>query len=476
MKNVFYRWGATALLSSAFLFTGCEPEFEDDITVSRGDLDLSKYVAVGNSLTAGYQDNGLYLEGQAYSYPNILANQFSYAGGGPFAQPLFSQAQGNGSGYLRLAGFTATGSPLLVPVTDFLATESATSPFFKDEFTTEVQNFGIPGIRLSDIKTPGYGSAQGNPYFERITPDANQFQTYLARVSASNPTFFSSWLGNNDVLGYATAGGFSGTITPVATFTSLYTELITAMTANGAEGIVATIPDVRSVPFFTTVGPTAKPLLTAAVAAAQAQGLPITGVSALTKNTPARITITPASIKDASGGSILLTLTSSAYLPLIGQPTGRYWRELAASQSPTNAAATLRGYLTTFQIDTTRAFGLDPRNPVPSAFVLDDTEQAEINTATIAYNNAIKAQATAKNLAVFDAYEFFNSIQGGFMLNGVAYSPAFITGNLFSLDGVHPTQRGYAIIANRMIEAINAKYGATIPTIDVTQFRAVLIP
>jgi hypothetical protein len=58
----------------------------------------------------------------------------------------------------------------------------------------------------------------------------------------------------------------------------------------------------------------------------------------------------------------------------------------------------------------------------------------------------------------------------------VAYSPAFITGNLFSLDGVHPTPRGYAIIANEMIKAINGKYQARIPTVDVTQYRAVLFP
>src|SRR5690606_34379504 len=102
--------------------------------LSRGSLDLSKYVAVGNSLTAGYQDNGLYLEGQVYSYPNILANQFSFVGGGSFPQPLFSAGQENGSGYLRLTGFSASGLPELAPVTNNLATETG-STFFKDEYT-----------------------------------------------------------------------------------------------------------------------------------------------------------------------------------------------------------------------------------------------------------------------------------------------------------------------------------------------------
>ncbi|MDX5437011.1 MAG: SGNH/GDSL hydrolase family protein, partial [Pontibacter sp.] len=68
------------------------------------------------------------------------------------------------------------------------------------------------------------------------------------------------------------------------------------------------------------------------------------------------------------------------------------------------------------------------------------------------------------------------SISNGFVRDGVAYSPAFITGNLFSLDGVHPTPRGYAIIANEVIKAINSKYNSSVPQTDITQYRAVLLP
>jgi hypothetical protein len=41
-------------------------------------------------------------------------------------------------------------------------------------------------------------------------------------------------------------------------------------------------------------------------------------------------------------------------------------------------------------------------------------------------------------------------------------SAEYVKGGAFSLDGVHPTARGYALIANKFIEAINAKYGATL--------------
>ncbi len=487
MKNIVHKLGTAAFLSAALLLTACEPEIEDDTVFTRGSqLDLTKFVAVGNSLTAGFQDNGLTLAGQVNSIPNILAFQFSYVGGGNFVQPVFPSDKYNGTGYLRLNGFTASGSPIIspLPLNDpnlaivGLGADGKTPLLSRYTDLHAIQNFGVPGIKLADINTVGYGlnNPMGfNPYFERILP-ASSPMTYLQRIATSQPTFFSAWLGNNDVLGYATAGGFAGTITPTATFDALYTELIATMSANNTEGIVVTIPDVRSVPFFTTVGPSAKPLLAGAVAAANAQGSPITGVSVLTKNTAQRINVTPASIKNADGGTILFTLTSSAYLPLIGKPTGQYWRELAASQNPSNPNAQLAGYLANFQIDTTKAFGLDPRNPIPSAFVLDDEEQKLVNDATKAYNVTIKAQAAAKNLAVFDSYTFFNSIQNGLSLNGVAYSPAFITGHLFSLDGVHLTPRGYAIVANEMIKEINRKYTATIPTINVTQFRSVLIP
>jgi hypothetical protein len=53
---------------------------------------VSKYVSVGNSLTAGYQSNGLFASAQAYSYPNLISKQLSLAGGnvGTFQQPLYS--------------------------------------------------------------------------------------------------------------------------------------------------------------------------------------------------------------------------------------------------------------------------------------------------------------------------------------------------------------------------------------------------
>lgn len=477
MKNHIYKSGMLALFAGVLL-TSCDPEIDGPSVSAGTQLNLTKYVAVGNSLTAGFGDNGLYREGQLGSYPAIMAGQFAEVGGGAFVQPLFTEAQANGSGYLRLTGFTATGSPITSQVTTNLARREQNSPLLT-KFTDPINNLGVPGIKVADVKTPGYGSVQGNPYFERITPDNAALQTYLQRVQQSTDhTFFSLWLGNNDVLSFATAGGASAApanqITPVGVFESNYSDLVNALTANGQEGIVATIPDVSAVPFFTTVGPQVKQSLTA-------NNVP--GMVALTGAGQTRTQFATAQINAPTNG-VLFTLTSAPYAPLIGTPTGKYWRDLARQVSPNPAdpnivRATLQNLLSAdkgYAIDTTQLFGVSGGNPWPSALLLDVAEQTQVKDATIAFNNIIKAQATAKNLAVFDANAYFNSIQTGFVKNGIAYSPSFITGNLFSLDGIHPTPRGYAIVANEMIKAINAKYGSNIPKADETQYRAVLLP
>ncbi|MDQ2794330.1 MAG: G-D-S-L family lipolytic protein [Bacteroidota bacterium] len=454
---------------------GCQPEITAP-DVSAGSANFSSYISVGNSLTAGYSDGGLYREGQLNSYPNILSQQFARVGGGNFVQPLFTEAQSNGSGYLRLAGFSATGTPITANVTTNLGVRGGTptAPLYT-QFLDPINNLGVPGIRMSDINTAGYGSALGNPYFERITPAASGLQTYLQRVQATvaslKPTFFTEWLGNNDVLGYATSGGAStaanNSLTAVATFTTNTGQVLDALTASGAKGLVATIPDVTGIPFFTTVGPSFKATLTTAN---------VPGIVAFTGAAPGAATsgnrkqIATSDIRDASGGRQLFTLTSSPFLGLLGRPTGAPWRALV----PRAALAT---YLAGYAIDTTAAFGVSAGNPIPSAYVLDDVEQGLVATATTGFNNAIIAAANSRNLAVFDANIFFKSVAvSGFATNAVNNTAGYLSGNLFSLDGVHPTPRGYAVIASEMLKVINAKYGSTFTGVNANNYRGVVFP
>ncbi|MBW3130070.1 SGNH/GDSL hydrolase family protein [Hymenobacter profundi] len=475
MYTITFRKVVPFLALLGLSLTACQPDLEDEVKSSAGTADFSRYIAVGNSLTAGYGDGGLYLEGQQNSYPSMLAQQFRSVGGGDFVQPLFAAGQENGSGYLRLAGFGADGNPLTANVTTNLALRAGATPArpLYTKYTDPVNNLGVPGIRLSDIETAGYGSTQGNPFFERITPDAQAGQTYLARVAASNPTFFTNWLGNNDVLGYATAGGAASSITPLADFTDKNTKIINALTANGAKGLVMNLPDVTTVPFFTTVGPVLKANLTTR----GVPGLVIQTGSAFGGPTSSnRKQIATTDIRDGAGtGRQLFTLLSSPYIPLINQRTGRAWRFVYSQSGQPAAGFPL--FLAAYGIDTTATFGTSAANPIPSLFVLDDVEQGLVRKATTDFNTAIATKATEKNLAFFDVNAFFARVAaGGIVVNGVTNTTSFISGNLFSLDGVHLTPRGYAIIANEMVKTINAKYDANVPQLNPLDYRGVKFP
>ena len=90
-------------------------------------------------------------------------------------------------------------------------------------------------------------------------------------------------------------------------------------------------------------------------------------------------------------------------------------------------------------------------------------------TVTAAYNSTIKTLAEAKGFHLFDANSLMNRLAThGIEANGIMFTSEYVNGNTFSLDGVHPTSQGYAIIANEFIKIINSKFSANIPLINVS--------
>ena len=472
----FFTYVAPALTTLGLALGGCQTDITEP-KATGGDADFSKYVSVGNSLTAGFADNGLYLEGQQNSYPSLLAQQFKQVGGGDFVQPLFPTANSTGSGYLKLNGFSATGNPQIVPVAANgvvgLGADNST-PLLVRYTGTDNQNLGVPGIRIADVTTPGYGFNNPlgfNPYFERLLPAGNP-STYLAyvqeRVATVKPTFFTNWLGNNDVLGYAASGGVTP-LTSVAEFSTKYAQVIDALTANGAKGLVANISSVTSLPFFTTIPVTAVMAGVGAnpvpdvVKAQLTAGLSLTAAQAATIRFGLFILTGRGSVREANANDLIL-LTSRA---LVGAPS-------ATSPFPGGFGIAIA------DLTPQQAAGLAfaaPANPLPNSAVLDAAEVTAVAARTNELNTVIYSNALRKNLAHWDANTFFTTItKGGLVINGVSNTTAFITGNLFSLDGVHPTPRGYAVVANEMIKVINVKYSAHLSGIDATAYRGVKFP
>lgn len=445
MKKYINKSGMLALFA-CLLFTSCDPEI-DAPSASAGEADFTKYVAVGNSLTAGFADGGLYREGQLNSYPAILAQQFELVGGGDFVQPLFSEAQRNGSGYLRLGGFSTTGSPLITRVTTELAVRTDVAPLpggprlTKYTDTDLINNYGVPGMSVLSSATPLFAFV--NPFFERILTDAEVgTKTYIAEVAESQPTFFTLWLGNNDILTYATNGAVAdlanpfGNKTDITLFKQIYTGLVAALSRGGeAEGVIANIPDVTSIPFFKTVS------LASIRQAAGDQSLVL-----YVKVGPAPTDVRPLEAAD------LVTLSTQAAIGRVDQ--------VATPGGPVSIP-----------------HGFHPANPLNDNEVLDKDEVVEVQEYTEMLNEAIAEVAAANQIPVFDVNEYFNTrFSSPYVLNGVTYTAGFISGNVFSLDGIHLTPRGNALVANEFIRVINNAYNANIPSVDETQYRTVIFP
>lgn len=426
--------GSMPFIGFIFLLvvSSCKPEIKD-LPLSPGEADFSKFIAVGNSLTAGFSDGGLYLEGQQVAFPNLLAQQFRQVGGGDFRSPFFTESEQNGSGYLQLKALV-DGQPVMENVSDQLA--------YREEgkltkHIENIDNLGVPGMRL-DLSTQGWVSGL-NMYFERLLPDAEVgTKTYMQFATGREHTFFSFWLGNNDVLGYATNGAVtdaadpSTVLTDVELFEQLYNNFVAVLSNKGQKGVLATIPDVTAIPFFTTVTRTS--LLEAVQATgANAAEIYITDVHA-----------TPRAATDAD--LFVLPFASSGLL---------------GSTTETHPAP----------------YGLHISNPIDSRYVLDRDEVTTVRTRVKAFNSIIKRAADTHKLAVADVYAYLNEVKdSGIVSNGVAINADFITGNVFSLDGIHLTPMGNALMTNLFIDAINKQYNSKVPKADVSNYRAVKFP
>jgi lysophospholipase L1-like esterase len=334
--------------------------------------------------------------------------------------------------------------------------------------TGPFNNYGVPGAKATQLDLAGYGSSAGNPYFARFA--STPLATVVDDAIAQNPTFFSLLIGGNDVLGYATSGGMSSNpITPVATFNTAYNSLIAKLSAGGRKGAIANIPYVSSFPYFTTVPFNPVPLNAAAAAQlnsgyatynggllfAQSNGL-------LTAAEVARRTITFAA--SATNKVVIvdeyLTNLSGFGIPSYRQATNE---DLIVLPARSFIGSTVGG-------NPAQVNGVSV--PLADNWVLSKNEIEEIRVATDAYNITIAAAALANNLALFDAKSALAMLSTmGIVQNGYTMTSTYVTGNAFSLDGVHPSPKGYALIANKFLEAINAAYGSNFKGVNLGQYQ-----
>lgn len=487
-----------------FVFISCSdddgtppvtPEEPEPINYTSGSANFSNYVAIGNSLTAGYSDAALFIDGQTASFPNMLATNFALAGGGDFSIPFMADNLGGatlgGTPILgnRLILSFASGSPSPVPVSGTGSTE------ISNTLSGPFNNMGVPGAKSYHLLAPGYGNVQGvalglaNPYFARFASNPNA--TIIADAAAQDATFFTLWIGNNDILGYATAGGagvdqtgnfdpstYGGSdISDPNVVAGAINAALQAMTGNGADGAIANLPDVTTIPYFTTVPYNPVPLdegtaalLNGAYAAYNGGLAQLQAGGAITADELARRTIS-----FSAGSTNAVVLLDEDLTDLTGfNPALINMRQATPDDL---VVLTARSFIGTLA---------DPNNPtsingvaVPLAdkWVLTPEEQLSVNTALTAYNANIAALAAQYDVALVDANAFLSVIAtSGFPLaDGSSVTATYATGGGFSLDGVHPSPRGYALLANLFVEAINEKYGSNLPGVNPLDFTGLYI-
>ncbi len=427
ITRLFFR---LMLLSGLFFFIGCEvdqPVVNAPDTVVAGDADFTTVVAIGNSLTAGFQD-GYWIGSKAVnSYPAMIARQMGKTvgtdAGSDFVYPNIADP-GVGT-KLTLQGFDANGSPIL-------GRSSVLSLPSNITYGAPFNNLAVPGALSVDAlqATNQATSAGNNQLFEMVLRNGLSpaiSGTQLQQAISLNPTFVILWIGNNDVLGAATSGNTTpGLPTSQANFQQIFTGIMGGLKTAlpNVKGVVANIPDVTSIPYVTTV-----PYM-----------VPVPGVG----NVALVIQKGDGSIGQATAADRIL-LPASA---VIGDVSGTY--------GPAGVPV-----------------GLNAAAPLPNSLVLDAAEIDVINAAVAGYNTIIANLAEQFDFALVDANTILDEATAtGLEIGGITYTTEFITGGIFSLDGVHPNTLGYSIVANSFIEAINAKYGSEVPFVDMRGFFA----
>ena len=380
---------------------------------------LSNLVVVGDSLSAGVQNFSLLGSQQVNGFANLIAEQAKV----PFVLPLVPYP--GVPNVLQLSSRNpVTVAPAAVPPVTFPRTFPCEQP----------TNLSVPGVTLAQALSlvPSATPASPvdawadivlgfpNPLFSGPCGTSPAALTQIEQAVALKPTAIIEWLGNNDALVPALTGELN-TLTPFISFATSYKTLLDTLQKTKAHIITASIPDVTKVPYFTPVSAIAK----------QA-------------NLPAAVVASKLGI-----GSHDLLRPSAAPIAL----------------------AILAG----------RVSGPLPENCPPPALMLPVSTVPCVLTARDAdylrltidsYNLVILAESIVHGADFVDVHALLNDLaEHGYNADGKHLTTAFL-GGLLSLDGIHPTNTGYAIIANRFIDAMNSRWDTHVKKINVDNIAA----
>jgi len=394
---------------------GCSNDdlFTHGVPPYQGGAMFQRYVSLGNSLTAGFQAGGINDSTQKQSYAVKLA---AAMGGDPFYRPSLN----------------VPGCP---PPIDTLFTASGTPHRLGGALAPPcaLRSAPLPPY-ISDVAVPG--ATVFDPIHAGPTPDANALtllilgaRSQIQAARAAQPTFVSAWIGNNDVLGAATDTANAGNpaeVTDTAVFRARYDSMLAGFdsTPSIQGGILIGIADVAAIPYFS-------------------YGVTYFGAFLQSKLPPAMF-VSASCAPRTSGGIGDTVLVAFQYgFGLIGK---------AAAGVPDT-------------LDCTNDHNIEP------------AELANLHATVAAYNAVISARATTRHWAYLDPNGPLAALRGdttqvrifpntaATSCNGTAAGSPF--GLAFTCDGIHPSNATHHLIAQLLVQTINATYGSAIPVTGV---------
>ena len=394
---------------------------------------FQNYVALGNSITAGYQSSGINDSLQRRSYAALLAAQmgtrYAYAqlagrGCAPPVANFLTQARAG-------TGSTAATCDLRTPSTSDL-----------------LNNVGVPGATVADL-TADNGSTASNILTSLILGG----QTQVEKALAIDPTFASIWIGNNDVLAAAVSGvlvpmaGVSPGVTSQANFETAYNAAIDQLTggAPNLEGALVGVVKVTNAPILF---PAAALLPATAANPAYVGFRAATGYNATgTAGQQMNLTVDA----NCTGSTALVSFRlASAIASFRTNPT----TPPAGAHPPHVACGT-------------NTVGLPAT--VGEIFILTPAEITALTDAVNAYNTYISGKANTLGWAYMNPNQALDSLKA---LGQIPQFPNLASatatfGAWISLDGAHPSSQAHRLITNYMIDAINSKYATSLAKISV---------
>lgn len=268
-------------------------------------------------------------------------------------------------------------------------------------------------------------------------------------------------IGSNDLLHFAFANGGSPPANPTAIGNDI-TTIIRALQASGAKVAVANLVDVLGGALFFPVQSTTEPtyeqnldaFLQAAIinGAAQQFGIP-PSVAATIPAVQAKVAAAEAAAHQYAQAEIQQAgLGPNGYflLPVLLDTVAAILQSQPVPQVVTAA------------------------NPTGAGEFVSDQTALTVKALNVAYDQAIAGAAASTGAALVDIASTFQAAETA----RAAGQPFAVDtqgdlaslqygGGFFSLDGLHPSNTGYAVLANLFIGAFDTKYGLTIPPVNI---------